>query len=57
MKLPPNSRYLRPPRRGQPIVWITRSSGFGTSQSSLTPSAQTWGFEESAKCDIATPVR
>jgi hypothetical protein len=36
---------------------MTRSSGFGTSQSSFTPSAQTWGFEERPKFDVATPVR
>ena len=31
-------------RSGQPIVWITRSSGFATFQTSLTPSAQTCGL-------------
>ena len=35
---------LRPAlRSGQPIVWMIRSSGFATFQTSLTPSAQTCG--------------
>ncbi len=37
MKLPPNSLNFARLRSGQPIVWITRSSGFSTSQTSLTP--------------------
>ena len=49
---------LRPPRSGQPIVWMTRSSGCATSQTSLTPSAQTCGFSPaSPNRSIATPVR
>ena len=35
---------LRRARSGQPIVWMTRSSGCGTFQTSFTPSAQTCGF-------------
>ncbi len=54
----PNSRYWRPPRSGQPIVWMTRWSGFGTFQISLTPSAQTCGFSPARpNRSIATPVR
>ena len=40
MKLPPASLYRGLQRSGQPSVWITRSSGFGTSQTSFTPSSQ-----------------
>src|SRR2546421_436500 len=36
MNDPPNSRYLEPARSGQPIVWMTRRSGLGTRQTSLT---------------------
>ena len=44
MNDPPNSRNFAPPRSGQPIVWITRSSGFATFQTSFTPSAHTCGL-------------
>ena len=44
MNEPPNSRYFAPGRNGQPSVWMTRSSGRATFQTSLTPSAQTCGF-------------
>src|SRR5829696_3036940 len=58
MKEPPNSRYFRPPRNGQPIVWMMRWSGFGTCQTSLTPRAQTCGFSPARlNRSIATPVR
>ena len=57
MKLPPNSRWRFPGRSGQPIVWITRLSGFGTSQTSFTPSAYTCGREARAKRSEATPAR
>ena len=42
-----------------PIVWITRSSGFGTFQTSLTPSSHTCGSRLSASPNslIAAPVR
>ncbi len=40
MKLPPTSLYLPLQRSGQPIVWMTWSSGFCTSQISFTPSSQ-----------------
>jgi hypothetical protein len=35
MKLPPNASF----GTGQPIVWMTLSSGFFVSQTSFTPSA------------------
>ena len=44
MNEPPNSRNLRPPRSGQPIVCTTSRSGFATFQTSLTPSAHTCGL-------------
>ena len=54
MNEPPNSRYFAAARNGQPIVWITRSSGLGTRQTSFTPSAQTCGLSPSRpKCEIA----
>ena len=42
-----------------PIVWIRRSSGLGTRQTSLTPSSQTCGSRPSASPNsrIAAPVR
>src|SRR5947209_5891931 len=42
-----------------PIVWMIRSSGLGTFQTSLTPSSQTWGSRPSARPNslIAAPVR
>ena len=45
MKLPPNSFHFARLRSGQPIVWMTRSSGFSTSHTSLTPSSQRTGSE------------
>ncbi len=41
-----------------PIVWIRRSSGLGTFQTSLTPSSQTCGSRPSARSNsrIAAPV-
>ena len=58
MKEPPNSRYRAPKRSGQPIVWITRSSGFSTSQISLTPSSHCCGSSEPIpKWRMAAPVR
>ena len=58
MNEPPNSRYLAAKWSGQPIVWITRSSGFWTSQTSLTPSSHCCGSSEpSSKWRIAAPVR
>src|SRR5207237_540372 len=44
MNEPPNSRYRACGRSGQPMVWMTRSSGFATFQTSLTPSGHTWGL-------------
>ena len=43
----------------RPSVWITRSSGLGTFQTSLTPSSHTWGSRPSARSNsrIAGPVR
>ncbi len=43
MNEPPNSLYFGPGRSGQFIVWMTRSSGFSTSQTSLTPISQRFG--------------
>ncbi len=36
-----------------PIVWIRRSSGLGTFQTSLTPSSQTWGSRPAAEVELA----
>ena len=50
MNEPPNSWYFAPYRSGHAIVWITRSSGFWTSQ--------TCGSSEPrSKWRIAAPVR
>ena len=58
MKEPPNSPYLALLRSGQPIVWTMCPSGFGTFQTSLTPSAQICGCAPSSpKRAIAAPVR
>ncbi len=46
MKLPPNASV----GSGQPSVWITTSSGFFVSQTSLTPSAKICGFGERMFC-------
>ncbi len=42
-----------------PAVWIRRSSGLGTFQTSLTPSSHTWGSRPSERLNspIAAPVR
>src|ERR671935_97213 len=48
MNEPPNSRYFAAARSGHPMVWITRSSGLATRQTSFTPSAQTCGFSPSS---------
>ncbi len=58
MKEPPNSRYFLPPRSGQPMVWITRSSGFATFQTSFTASSHTCGSSpRRSNRSSATPVR
>ena len=58
MNEPPNSRYLAANLSGQPIVWITRSSGFSTSQTSFTPSSHCCGSSEPrSKWRMAAPVR
>src|SRR3954451_4096154 len=58
MNEPPASRYLPPQRSGQPSEWITRSRGFSTSQTSLTPSSHCCGSPEPrSKCLIAAPAR
>ena len=58
MNEPPNSRYFAANLSGQPIVWITRSSGFWTSQISFTPSSHCCGSSEPMpKWRIAAPVR
>src|SRR5437763_1788530 len=58
MNEPPNSRYRLPVRSGQPIVWMTRSSGFATFQTSFTPSSQTCGSSpRRVNRSSATPVR
>ena len=58
MNEPPNSRYFAANFSGQPIVWITRSSGCWTSQISFTPSSHCCGSSEPmSKWRIAAPVR
>src|SRR5438093_604681 len=58
MKEPPNSRKRGELRNGQPIVWMTRSSGRGTFHTSFTPRAHTCGFSPaSPKRSSAAPVR
>ena len=58
MNEPPNSPYFAANLSGQPIVWMTRSSGFWTSQISFTPSSHCWGSSEPMpKWRIAAPVR
>ncbi len=52
--------YLAEIFSGHPArVWITRSSGFGTFQTSFTPSSHTWGSRPSPRSNsrIAAPVR
>ena len=50
--------YFACGRSGQPSVWITRSSGCSTSQTSLTPSAQTCGSVPARPSPFsAAPVR
>ena len=60
------SRCRRPGRTWPPVcsghgpmVWITRSSGLGTFQTSLTPSSQVWGSRSSPRSNsrMAGPVR
>src|SRR5918995_59726 len=58
MREPPNSPYLARLRSGQPIVWTMCRRGFGTFQTSLTPSAQICGCPPARpKRSIAAPVR
>ena len=49
MKLPPNASR----GRGQPRVWMMRSSGSFVSHSSLTPSAKICGFSRVTPCHCA----
>ena len=57
--MPPSCPYLAATFSGQGCtkVWITRSSGFGTFQTSLTPSSHTCGSRPSARSNslIAAP--
>jgi hypothetical protein len=46
MKLPPNAST----GSGQPMEWMTASSGFRVSQISLTPRAKTCGLSEPIFC-------
>src|SRR3954452_3421411 len=58
--VPPICPYFDESLTGHgPIVWITRSSGLGTFQTSLTPSSQTCGSRLSPRSNsrIAAPVR
>ena len=46
IQLPPNASA----GRGQPRVWMTRSSGRSVSHNSFTPSAKSCGFEDVTPC-------
>src|SRR5215212_966539 len=58
-QVPPICPYFEDSFSGHgPIVWMMRSSGFGTFQTSLTPSSHTWGSEPARLNSlIAAPVR
>src|SRR3954468_8878596 len=59
-QVPPICPYFEDSFSGHgPMVWMIRSSGLGTFQTSLTPSSQTCGSRPSARSNslIAAPVR